>query len=102
MNLEDEILGVEEEAAKIVAAAQAEAKEILGGAEEGRKRIREEAARRVREEKERLARAHEASLAESVAQVARERDRNVAAVEAVRAARAGGCVRGIVEMLLKV
>lgn len=101
MNLEDEIIDVEDSAAKIVSAAQAGAKKLLGTAEERRKSIREEASARVEEEKGRLAREHAASLRESLAEIARGQARGEAAVGKVRGARVDGCVHEIVGMLLK-
>lgn len=101
MNLEDEILAVEEEAAKAVAAAHAEAKKVLGAAQERKRRIREEVSVRVEAGKARLAREQAASLRDSLAGIAREQARGEAAVEAVRGARVDDRVREIVGMLLK-
>lgn len=101
MNLEDEIIAVEESAAKIIAAAQAEAKKLLGTAEELRKRIREESVASVESEKGSLAREHAAALKSSLAEIAREQARGEAAVGKDRGARVDGCVREIVGMIQK-
>lgn len=102
MKLEDDILALEKAAEDIVSSARQEAKKILATYEARKAQIREETAARVEREKARIREECAAKARDKHAELARDRARVMAALEATRREKARGCARRIVAQLLRV
>ncbi|MCX6357047.1 MAG: hypothetical protein NT045_04080 [Candidatus Aureabacteria bacterium] len=100
MSLEDKILGMEEEAAGVVAGGRAEAKRMLATLDANKEQIRKEIAARVEVEKvhiqEEYGRSQEAALAE----IARASRHALKEIEDARAEKAPRMARSLLTQLL--
>lgn len=101
MSLEDDILSMEDGAAKRVAAARVEAKHILGSIEERRKKLREEIGSRVEREKAAIREDGARRVEAARAEIRLEGERALAAVEKAGGEKAVRCARTVVGELLR-
>ncbi|MEJ2746017.1 MAG: hypothetical protein P8123_10100 [bacterium] len=100
MTLEEEVLAIEKEAAATVASARAEAKILLASVEQEKQRIADEFATRLEGEKARTAEQCKTKLADALAEIEKEKQDGIKAIEGSAAKKSGDCVDAIMKDLL--
>lgn len=100
MTLEEEVLAIEKEAAATVASARMEAKSLLSAVDRKREQIAKEAAARLEAEKAGLAEEYGITLKKRLAEIERERQERMRALEDSAARKSGECVKATMKDLL--
>lgn len=100
MTLEEEILGLENEAAATVASARMEAKTLLAAVDRKKEQIAKEVAARLEAEKAVIAEEYGMKLKKRLAEIEREKQERMRALEESAARKSAVCVKAILGDLL--